>query len=84
MDKYNFHSDFEHYAKTTLPLNPLLLPILNKLIARSMNKFNSPEGMNVTTEVIPGYKDGTVELTIIEPGLRLKCIIPRGPFMGMI
>lgn len=67
MDKYNIHSDFEPYAKTKLPLNPLILPILNKLIARSARKFNSTEGVNVTKEVISGYKDGSVELTIIEP-----------------
>ncbi|OAB27033.1 alpha/beta hydrolase [Paenibacillus macquariensis subsp. defensor] len=67
MSKYNIHSDFDIFAKRTLPLNPLLLPILNKLIARSVNKHKSANGMNVTKEVISGYKDGKVELTIFEP-----------------
>ncbi|MEK3985876.1 alpha/beta hydrolase [Paenibacillus sp. FSL K6-3166] len=67
MSKYKIHSDFEPYEKRTLPLNPLLLPILNKLIARSLKKFNSAEGVKVTKKVISGYKDGSVQLTIIEP-----------------
>ncbi|ASA21533.1 hypothetical protein B9T62_12545 [Paenibacillus donghaensis] len=35
MTKYNIHSDFKKYENTKLPLNPLLLPLINTLISRS-------------------------------------------------
>lgn len=56
MSKYKIHSDFEPYEKRTLPLNPLLLPILNKLIARSLKKFNSAEGVKVTKKLFQAIK----------------------------
>lgn len=67
MSKYNIHSDFEIFEKRKIPLNPFLLPILNKLIARSVNKLKVSNGIKVTKEVISGYKDGKVNLTIFEP-----------------
>ncbi|MBW4084077.1 alpha/beta hydrolase [Paenibacillus sp. S150] len=78
MSKYSIHSDFEPYAKRTLPLNSWLLPILNKLIVRSVNKLEPAGGMKVSKEVISGYKNGKLDLTLFEPagiGTNAPCLI---------
>lgn len=67
MSKYNIHSDFKKYENTKLPLSPWLLPLINMLIARSVNKIKPAEGVMATKKKIPGYQQGMIELTIYEP-----------------
>ncbi|MCL6457480.1 MAG: alpha/beta hydrolase [Gorillibacterium sp.] len=67
MSKYNIHSDFSKYENTKLPLSPLLLPLINMLIASSVNKIKPPEGVSATKKQIPGYQNGMIELIIYEP-----------------
>jgi acetyl esterase len=49
------------------PSSPSLLPLINLLMAGSVNKIKPLDGVNATKKRIPGYQNGTIELTIYEP-----------------
>ncbi|MFA9379638.1 MAG: alpha/beta hydrolase [Acetanaerobacterium sp.] len=67
MSKYNIHNDFKKYEKTKLPLNPVLLPLINTLMASNDNRIKPAKGVLATKKKIPGYQAGMIELTIYEP-----------------
>lgn len=67
MSKYNIHSDFKKYENTKLPLSPLLLPLINIFLSKSVNKIKPAEGVSLTKEKITGYQNGLIELTIYAP-----------------
>lgn len=67
MSKYNIHSDFKKYENTKLPLSPFLLPLINTIMVRSVNKIKPAEGVSATKKKISGYQNGMIELTIYEP-----------------
>ncbi|WP_054704258.1 alpha/beta hydrolase [Bacillus sp. JCM 19041] len=75
---YNIHSDFKQLEKNSLPLYPLILPVLNKLIARKNNRIPLPDGIHTTKQQIVGYENGEIELTFYKPdGIRdnAPCLI---------
>lgn len=57
MSKYNIHSDFKKYENTKLPLSPLLLPLINIFLSKSVNKIKPAEGVRLTKEKITGYQN---------------------------
>lgn len=67
MSKYNIHNDFKKYEYMKLSLSPLLLPLINSYITKSLNKIEPPEGVQETKKKILGYQNGSIELTIISP-----------------
>ena len=50
MSKYNIHSDFTKYENTKLPLSPLLLQLINALMAVSVKKSGTHRGADFTKE----------------------------------
>lgn len=78
MSKYSIHSDFKKYENVKVPLNPFLLPIVNKLTTFGFNEVKLPEDLCVTKKTILGSKNGSIELTIYEPkeiGNNAPCLI---------
>jgi acetyl esterase/lipase len=78
MSKYNIHSNFNKYENTKLPLSPLLLPLINALMASSVKRVKPAAGLSVQKRRVPGYHNGMVELSIYEPkdiGTGAPCLI---------
>lgn len=67
MKKYAIDESFERLEKNRLPLYPMLLPLLSKLMDKHNDKFKFPDGIKVTKQQILGYKEGRIDLMIIEP-----------------
>lgn len=67
MSKYNIHSDFKKFEKTTAPLSPWLLPLINALSTLGVTVLKPVEGLLISKREIPGYQNRTIELTLYEP-----------------
>ncbi len=78
MSKYSIHNDFKKYEYAKISLNPLLLPVLNKLTTLGFNRIKLAEGLTETKKTVPGYQKGNIDLTIYEPkeiGKNAPCLI---------
>jgi acetyl esterase len=78
MSKYNIHSDFKKYEKTSIPLSPWLLPLINALMTMGVTVIKPVEGLLVSKKKIPGYQNRKIELTLYEPkeiGKNASCLI---------
>lgn len=67
MSSYKIDPDFKTLEKTKLPFYPLLLPVLNKLVARKNNRITPPSNLKITKKTIAGYKGDEIGIQIFEP-----------------
>lgn len=67
MSKYTIHADFKKLEKNRLPLYPVLLPLLSKLMDKSNERFSFPDNIAVSKQQIQGYRQGSVKLWVIQP-----------------
>jgi acetyl esterase/lipase len=67
MSKYNIHNDFKKYEKTSIPLSPWILPMINAFVTLGVTSMKPAEGLRITKKEIPGYQNRTIELTLFEP-----------------
>lgn len=66
MSKYPIHRDFEKYEKTNVPLAPILLPLVNGMVAAGFKKRKLENGVREIKKKIPGYQNGTIDIIIYE------------------
>lgn len=67
MNKYKIHNDFIKYKNFRLTLSPLLLPIINIILKKMVNRIKPSEGLIATKKKISGYLNAPIDLTILEP-----------------
>jgi acetyl esterase len=67
MSKYNFHADFKKYENMKIPLNPMLLPLVNKLISTGFEMVKPADGVKVSKRKITGFHNELIEVTLFEP-----------------
>lgn len=65
MSNYPIHSDFKKYARLTLPMSLVLLPLMNAVLAVAPEKTG--EAVSAAKIAIPGYQDKAIALTIYQP-----------------
>ena len=63
--KYNIDKELETIAKLKIPMQPKLLPVMNKVI--SMMKCRPDEQVDVKKVKIPGYGGAEVSALVLEP-----------------
>lgn len=67
MSKYPIHPDFKKYEKMKTPISPILLPLMNGIIAAGFNKRKPNPGVREIRKKIPGHQHEPVEIIIYEP-----------------
>ncbi len=67
MSKYDIHNDFKKYEKTSIPLSPWILPLINAFLTMGLKAMKPAEGLRTRKIKIPGYQNGMIELTLYEP-----------------
>jgi acetyl esterase len=67
MTKYNIHADLKKYEKIKLPLSPLVLPLMNKVLAGAFDRVKPLEGVTLSTRKIRGFRDEPVTILLFEP-----------------
>ncbi len=67
MIKYPIHPDFKKYEKIKIPINRILLPLMNRINNYSFNQRVLDEEVCETRKIIPGYQDQPIEIILYEP-----------------
>ncbi len=67
MSKYPIHPDFKKYEKIKIPVNRLLLPLMNRINNYSFNQRVVDEEVCQTKKIIPGYQNEPIEIILYEP-----------------
>lgn len=67
MSNYPIHKDFKKLDNKSLPLYPALLPVLNTFLGVMTKRATLPDSIQLTKQMVAGYKNEEINLTIFEP-----------------
>lgn len=67
MTKYPIHRDFKKYEKIKIPINRLLLPLMNGINSYNFNQRSLSKGVRESRKIIPGYQNEPIEVIFYEP-----------------
>lgn len=67
MSQYRIHNDFKKLDNKSLPLYPVLLPLLNTFLGIMTKRTTIPDSIQLKKQKISGYQNGKIKLTIFEP-----------------
>lgn len=67
MTKYPIHPDFKKYEKIKIPINRLLLPLMNRINNYIFNQRSLNKDVRESRKTIPGYQNAPIEVILYEP-----------------
>lgn len=73
---YDIHQDFLKYEKMNPPLNPFLLPLVNKFIRRMTKRIPVLVGVSEVQEVVKGYQGAPIDVSVITPKTNDDSMLP--------